>query len=65
MCAADPEACVQEQALALVRNLVDGPLDCIQHVFAEDALLLHAVGQQLQSASKAEIFIQVMTVVRL
>ncbi|MCD7446350.1 hypothetical protein HAX54_005957 [Datura stramonium] len=58
----DPEACVQEQALALVRNLVDGPLDSIQHVFAEDALLLHAVGQQLQSASKAEVFIQGMYV---
>ncbi|KAK6776377.1 hypothetical protein RDI58_027378 [Solanum bulbocastanum] len=58
----DPEACVQEQALALVRNLVDGPLDSIQHVFAEDALLLHAVGQQLQSASKAEVLIQGMYV---
>ncbi|KAL3324692.1 hypothetical protein AABB24_038680 [Solanum stoloniferum] len=58
----DPEACVQEQALALVRNLVDGSLDSIQHVFAEDALLLHAVGQQLQSASKAEVLIQGMYV---
>ncbi|KAL3354294.1 hypothetical protein AABB24_018775 [Solanum stoloniferum] len=58
----DPEACVQEQALALVCNLVDGPLDSIQHVFAEDALLLHAVGQQLQSASKAEVLIQGMYV---
>lgn len=58
----DPEACVQEQALALVRNLVDGPLDSIQHVFAEDTLLLHAVGQQLQSASKAEVLIQGMYV---
>ncbi|XP_060216022.1 uncharacterized protein LOC132643578 isoform X3 [Lycium barbarum] len=56
----DPEACVQEQALAMVRNLVDGPLDSIQHVFTEDALLLHAVGQQLQSATKAEVFIQVL-----
>lgn len=58
----DPEVCVQEQALALVCNLVDGPLDSIQHVFAEDALLLHAVGQQLQSASKAEVLIQGMYV---
>ncbi|XP_015058647.1 armadillo repeat-containing protein 8 [Solanum pennellii] len=58
----DPEACVQEQALALVCNLVDGPLDSIQHVFAEDALLLRAVGQQLQSASKAEVLIQGMYV---
>ncbi|XP_060216021.1 uncharacterized protein LOC132643578 isoform X2 [Lycium barbarum] len=58
----DPEACVQEQALAMVRNLVDGPLDSIQHVFTEDALLLHAVGQQLQSATKAEVFIQGMYV---
>ncbi|XP_070018529.1 uncharacterized protein [Nicotiana sylvestris] len=58
----DPEASVQEQALALVRNLVDGPLDSIQHIFAEDALLLHAVGQQLQSASKAQVLIQGMYV---
>ncbi|KAF3666337.1 putative armadillo repeat-containing protein 8-like isoform X2 [Capsicum annuum] len=58
----DPETCVQEQSLSLVRNLVDGPLDSIQHVFAEDALLLHAVGQQLQSASKAEVLIQGMYV---
>ncbi|XP_059315265.1 uncharacterized protein LOC132065757 isoform X1 [Lycium ferocissimum] len=58
----DPEACVQEQALAMVRNLVDGPLDSIQHVFTEDALLLRAVGRQLQSATKAEVFIQAMYV---
>ncbi|XP_049379248.1 uncharacterized protein LOC125844058 [Solanum stenotomum] len=58
----DPEACVQEQALALVCNLVDGPLDSIQHVFTEDALLLHAVGQQLRSASNAEVLIQGMYV---
>lgn len=55
---ADSEASVQEQALALVRNLVDGPIDCIDYVFVEDALLLHAVGRQLQSALKTEVLIQ-------
>ncbi|CAH9050627.1 unnamed protein product [Cuscuta europaea] len=58
----DPETCVQEQALALVRNLVSGTIDCIDYVFSEDSLLLHAVGRQLQSASKPEILIQGMYV---
>ncbi|XP_019155555.1 PREDICTED: armadillo repeat-containing protein 8 [Ipomoea nil] len=58
----DSEASVQEQALALVRNLVDGPIDCIDYVFVEDALLLHAVGRQLQSALKTEVLIQGMYV---
>ncbi|CAK9164686.1 unnamed protein product [Ilex paraguariensis] len=56
----DPEAFVQEQALAFVRNLVDGPLDSVEYVLAEDGLLLHAIGRQLQSASKAEVLIQGM-----
>lgn len=55
----DPKPAVQEQALALVRNLVDGPIDSIEYVFAEDGLLLHAVGRQLRSASKSEVLIQV------
>lgn len=58
---ADPEASVQEQALAVVRNLVDGSTDCIKHVFAEDFSLLHAVVRQMQSAAKAEVVIQVMS----
>ncbi|XVF47388.1 hypothetical protein PTKIN_Ptkin03bG0104900 [Pterospermum kingtungense] len=56
----DPEPSVQEQALALVRNLVDGCLKSIEFVFAEDGLILEAIGRQLRSASKAEIGIQGM-----
>ena len=50
---------MQEQALALVRNLADGCINSIEFVFAEDGLILGAIGRQLQSASKAEIRIQV------
>ena len=56
---ADPEPSVQEQALSLVRNLVDGCINSIEFVFAEDGLLLGAIGRQLQSALKVEIGIQV------
>lgn len=56
---ADPETSIQEQALALVRNLVDGPVDSVEYVFAEEGLLLNAIGRQLQSASKVEVLIQV------
>lgn len=55
----DPESIVQEQALGLVRNLVDGCLDSVGFMFAEDAILLEAVGRQLKNACKAEIGIQV------
>ncbi|XP_062171766.1 uncharacterized protein LOC133877469 isoform X2 [Alnus glutinosa] len=58
----DPEPSVQEQALALVRNLVDGCINSVEYVFAEDGILLDAIGRQLQSASKAEIGIQGMYV---
>ncbi|KAL3828189.1 hypothetical protein ACJIZ3_016991 [Penstemon smallii] len=56
----DPEASVQEQALALVRNLVDGTLNSIDYVFGENGLLLHAIGKQLWSTSKVEVLIQGM-----
>lgn len=56
---ADPEASVQEQALALVRNLVDGTLNSIDYVIGEDGALLQAIGKQLRSTSKAEVLIQV------
>lgn len=56
---ADPEPSVQEQALALVRNLVDGCIDCVEYAFAEDGIILDAVGRQLQKSSKIEIGIQV------
>ncbi|XP_022637501.1 armadillo repeat-containing protein 8 isoform X2 [Vigna radiata var. radiata] len=55
-----PEPSVQEQALALVRNLVDGCIDCVEYAFAEDGIILDAVGRQLQKSSKIEIGIQGM-----
>ncbi|KAG5238408.1 armadillo repeat-containing protein [Salix suchowensis] len=55
----DPEPCVQEQALALVRNLVDGCIKSIEYVFAEDGTLLDAVGRQLHNVSD-EVGIQGM-----
>ncbi|XP_059665279.1 uncharacterized protein LOC132311397 isoform X2 [Cornus florida] len=58
----DPEPSVQEQALALVRNLVDGLIDSVEYVFAEDGLILRAVGRQLHTASKADVLIQGMYV---
>ncbi|OWM69184.1 hypothetical protein CDL15_Pgr025371 [Punica granatum] len=58
----DPEPPVQEQALALVRNLIDGSLDSVQYVFAEDSIVLDAVGRQLQRASTAEVGMQGMYV---
>ncbi|KAG5566284.1 hypothetical protein RHGRI_002024 [Rhododendron griersonianum] len=58
----DPEPSVQEQALALVRNLVDGCVDSIEYVFLEDGLILHAIGRQVQSALKAEVLVQGMYV---
>ncbi|XP_018830933.1 armadillo repeat-containing protein 8 [Juglans regia] len=58
----DPEASVQVQALALVRNLVDGCINSVEYAFAENDIILDAIGRQLQSASKAEIGIQGMYV---
>lgn len=56
----DPEPSVQEQALALVRNFIDGSIDCIEYAFAGDGIILDAVGRQLQKSSKVEIGIQGM-----
>ncbi|KAI3461100.1 hypothetical protein Pfo_017763 [Paulownia fortunei] len=56
----DPEASVQEQALALVRNLVDGTLNSIEYVFGDDGLVLQSIGRQLRNTSKAEVLIQGM-----
>ncbi|KAM7273473.1 hypothetical protein ACFE04_028137 [Oxalis oulophora] len=58
----DPEPLVQEQAFAFVRNLVDGCMDSIEFVFAEDSVILNAVGKQLQSTLKDEVGIQGMYV---
>ncbi|KZV34003.1 armadillo repeat-containing protein 8, partial [Dorcoceras hygrometricum] len=56
----DPEAAVQEQALAFVRNLISGTLNSIEYVFGEDDLLLHAIGRQLRSSYAYEVLIQGM-----
>lgn len=56
----DPEAAVQEQGLALIRNLIGGTLNSIEYVFVEDSLLLHAIGRQLQSSYAIEVLIQGM-----
>ncbi|PIA48490.1 hypothetical protein AQUCO_01400820v1 [Aquilegia coerulea] len=55
----DPEPFIQEQALALVRNLVDGGISCIEHVFVEGGIIINAVGRQVRNASKSEVCIQV------
>ncbi|KAJ7559874.1 hypothetical protein O6H91_04G104500 [Diphasiastrum complanatum] len=49
---------VQEQALAFVRNLVYGSVECVQLIFAEDGAILHAIERQLCVASCPEICIQ-------
>ncbi|KAF8403818.1 hypothetical protein HHK36_011924 [Tetracentron sinense] len=54
----DPEPSIQEQALALVRNLVNGCINSIEHVLAEDGIILNAVGRQLWSTSYTEVWVQ-------
>ncbi|XP_010545586.1 PREDICTED: armadillo repeat-containing protein 8 [Tarenaya hassleriana] len=58
----DPEPSVQEQALALLRNLVDGCISSIEFVLDEDCLVLDAVGRQLRKVPQPEIAIQGMYV---
>ncbi|KAL4198347.1 hypothetical protein AMTRI_Chr03g45410 [Amborella trichopoda] len=54
----DPEPFVQEHALVLLRNLVNGNVDCINYVFAEDGLIINAVTRQVWNASSVGICIQ-------
>ncbi|KAL5719699.1 hypothetical protein ACHQM5_012444 [Ranunculus cassubicifolius] len=56
----DSEPFIQEKALSLVRNLVDGGVTCIEHVFIEGNIIVDAVGRQVRSASKSEVCIQGM-----
>ncbi|XP_027335549.1 armadillo repeat-containing protein 8-like isoform X2 [Abrus precatorius] len=58
----DPEPSVQEQALALVRNFVDGCVYSVEYAFTEDGIIIDAVGRQLRKSSKIEISIQGMYV---
>ncbi|KAK7301832.1 hypothetical protein RJT34_12708 [Clitoria ternatea] len=54
----DSEPSVQEQALALVRNFVDGCVYSVEYAFAEDGIILNAVGRLLRKSSKVEIGMQ-------
>ncbi|KAJ6814608.1 uncharacterized protein M6B38_137360 [Iris pallida] len=56
----DSEQQIQEQALALVGNLIDGCIDFIGELFAEDGMIINAVVRQLQSASSPELCSQGM-----
>lgn len=55
----DCEASVQEQALALACNLVDGTPNSVEYIFDEGGHILHAIGRQLHNNTKAEVLIQV------
>ncbi|CAN6454236.1 unnamed protein product [Victoria cruziana] len=58
----DPEPFVQEQAMALVRNLVDGCIESIDLVFTEDGVIMNAMGRQLRNSSRSEVCTQGMYV---
>uniref|UniRef100_A0A1D1YR12 Armadillo repeat-containing protein 8 n=1 Tax=Anthurium amnicola TaxID=1678845 RepID=A0A1D1YR12_9ARAE len=58
----DSEPRVQEQALALVRNLVDGCVDSVERIFVEDGMILNAVVRQVRLTSVPEVCIQGMFV---
>ncbi|KAK8937733.1 hypothetical protein KSP40_PGU015256 [Platanthera guangdongensis] len=56
----DSEHLIQEQALALVSNFINGSIDLIELVFAEDGLIISAVMRQLRSNFATQISIQGM-----
>lgn len=56
----DPDPLVQEQALALAGNFVDGSGDCTKYIFSEDISILNAVSRQLKSANSPGMCIQAM-----
>ncbi|XP_064982118.1 uncharacterized protein LOC135623269 isoform X2 [Musa acuminata AAA Group] len=58
----DSECSIQEQALALTSDLVDGCSQSVKHVLAEDSIILDAVMRQLQNASSIGVCIQGMFV---
>ncbi|KAL4576912.1 hypothetical protein LXL04_013013 [Taraxacum kok-saghyz] len=60
----DSNACVQEQALGLVCNLVNGPgpMDSMMYLFTEDGILLNTVGRELRKASRTQVLVQAMYV---
>nr|XP_010931024.1 armadillo repeat-containing protein 8 [Elaeis guineensis] len=56
----DSEHPIQEQALALVSNLVDGCGDPFEHAFAEDNAIINALARILHGASSPGVCIQGM-----
>lgn len=56
----DSEHLIQEQAMALVSNFINGSIDLIERVFAEDGLITKAVMRQLKSDSATQVSIQGM-----
>ncbi|KQJ87581.1 armadillo repeat-containing protein 8 isoform X1 [Brachypodium distachyon] len=58
----DSEHFVQEQTLALVQNLLDGHVDSVNYVIAEDGMVLNAISRQLNSASAPGVCVQGMLV---
>jgi hypothetical protein len=58
----DSEHFVQEQTLALVRNLVDGHVDSTNYVIGEDGMVIDAISRQLNNASAPGVCIQGMFV---
>ncbi|XP_072972787.1 uncharacterized protein [Typha angustifolia] len=58
----DAEHLIQEQALALVSNFIDGCGDSIKHVFADESAIIIAVSRQLKNAYAVGVCIQGMFV---
>ncbi|CAN1856722.1 Armadillo repeat-containing protein 8 [Linum perenne] len=58
----DNEPFVREQALAFVRNFVDGSLEATEYVLSDGGIVLGSVARQLRGPSKTEIWIQGMYV---
>ncbi|KAG9449426.1 hypothetical protein H6P81_009391 [Aristolochia fimbriata] len=58
----DSEVSIQEQALGLVCNLLDGSIDSIEYAFAEDGKIIKAVARQVKNATNLEVCIQGMYV---
>ncbi|PKA49854.1 hypothetical protein AXF42_Ash004396 [Apostasia shenzhenica] len=56
----DPEFLIQEQAMALICNLIHGCADFIKLVFAEECLIMNAVTRQLKSDSATQVCVQGM-----
>lgn len=56
---ADSENSVQEQAFALVSNLIEGSDNSIEQVLLEDGVIISAVARQLHSVFSPEACIQV------